>query len=191
MIARNTQFSSIILAGGQGRRFNGLDKGLVQWQGKPLIAHVIASVAPQVEDIVISCNRNGQQYQSFGYQTCSDRIDGFQGPLAGIDTALALVKHDWVWVCPCDAALLPNNIVSYLYHAIDPTQTDLAYPQSDSRDHYLPMLMKSSLANSISTYLKTGQRSIKGWFRGINTVAVPINAEEMIISNFNSPEDLI
>ena len=50
--------SCIILAGGKDKRVSGLDKGLVSYKNRPLIEHVIHTVQNQVDDIIISANRN-------------------------------------------------------------------------------------------------------------------------------------
>ena len=49
--------SAIILSGGRATRMNGVDKGLVTLQNKPLIAHVITRLEPQVDEILINANR--------------------------------------------------------------------------------------------------------------------------------------
>lgn len=54
----NHSLSGVILAGGRGRRPGVRDKGLIMLQGHPLIEHVIAALAPQVDGIVINANRN-------------------------------------------------------------------------------------------------------------------------------------
>ncbi|MEY3746547.1 MAG: hypothetical protein RL194_6, partial [Pseudomonadota bacterium] len=46
--------SGIILAGGLARRMNGVDKGLVEFSGKPMVAHVLARLQPQVDEILIN-----------------------------------------------------------------------------------------------------------------------------------------
>lgn len=53
---------ALILAGGQGSRMGGVDKGLVQWHNKALIDHVIEKIRPQVSHIAISANRNLESY---------------------------------------------------------------------------------------------------------------------------------
>ena len=75
--------TAVILAGGRGRRMGGSDKGLVELEGRPLIAHILNVIAPQVGTVLINANRNAKQYEAFGYPVVSDTLDGFQGPLAG------------------------------------------------------------------------------------------------------------
>ena len=64
--------SCIILAGGQGKRAGGRDKGLVLYHNKPLIKYVIDVIKPQVDDIVISANRNINSYHQFAKQVKHD-----------------------------------------------------------------------------------------------------------------------
>ncbi len=46
--------AGIVLAGGLGRRMGGVDKGLVNFLGKPLIIHVVDRLTPQVQEILIT-----------------------------------------------------------------------------------------------------------------------------------------
>ena len=50
--------TGIVLAGGQGRRMGGVDKGLVELDGRPMVAHVLGRLAPQVADLLINANQN-------------------------------------------------------------------------------------------------------------------------------------
>lgn len=155
--------SAVILAGGQSRRFDYDDKGLLEWQGTALIQHVISRLAPQTDQMLINCNQHIARYQDFGYPVYSDTPGGFQGPLAGIYAALPLVQHDYLMICPCDTPLLPENLVEQLLTALIDQSTDIAYPECQGRPHYLPVLLKTRLLPSISQYLATGDRSMKGW----------------------------
>ena len=62
------KYSCIVLAGGEGKRVNGRDKGLIDYKNKPLIQHVLDTVAPQVDEIILSANRNVDAYKSYGYK---------------------------------------------------------------------------------------------------------------------------
>ncbi|MEZ0273190.1 MAG: NTP transferase domain-containing protein, partial [Methylophilaceae bacterium] len=74
--------TGIILAGGMGRRMGGVDKGLVPFQGKPLVTHVLERLRPQVDEILVNANREIDTYAKFGYPVVPDAIGGFAGPLA-------------------------------------------------------------------------------------------------------------
>ena len=76
--------SCIILAGGEGKRVGGLDKGLVSYKNRPLIEHVIDNVHSQVDDIIISANRNIKKYNQYAAKVLNDSASDYRGPLAGI-----------------------------------------------------------------------------------------------------------
>ena len=87
MIARS-DVTGIVLAGGLGRRMGGVDKGLVELDGKPMVAHAIARLAPQVGAIVVNANRNVERYAALGHPVVPDDVGGFAGPLAGLHAGI-------------------------------------------------------------------------------------------------------
>ena len=97
MTIDSKNITAVILAGGKGRRLEGQDKGLVVYQDKPLIQHVIERIQPQVANIVINANRNQEEYKRFGFPVISDEMSDFQGPLAGFSTAMKSVKTDFIY----------------------------------------------------------------------------------------------
>ena len=72
-----TSISCIILAGGEGKRFDRQDKGLIELDKKPLIEHIIDRVRPQLDDIVISANRNENTYKKYAKKVIGDKIKTF------------------------------------------------------------------------------------------------------------------
>ncbi len=75
--------TGLVLAGGRGTRMGGVDKGLQPFQGRPMVAHVIERLAPQVNELLVNANRNAEAYAGFGHRVIADEIAGFAGPLAG------------------------------------------------------------------------------------------------------------
>ena len=99
-MATQQNIDAIILAGGQGLRMGGHDKGLKTWQSRPLIEHVIERIAPQVDNLHISANRNLPAYQKLGYPVHTDTKPDFLGPLAGIAACAPYCESDWVLIAP-------------------------------------------------------------------------------------------
>ena len=87
------RIDAVILAGGMARRMGGEDKGLVDLLGRPMIAHVIDRVKPQVNQILINANRNQTRYAEFGFPVIADLEQGYPGPLAGMISAGILLDH--------------------------------------------------------------------------------------------------
>src|SRR6266850_1995655 len=88
--------SGILLAGGQGRRMGGVDKGLQLLRGKPMAQWALERLAPQVDEVLINCNQNLESYARFGYRLVPDEITGFAGPLAGLHAGLKAASHPLV-----------------------------------------------------------------------------------------------
>jgi len=78
-----TGVTGIVLAGGQGRRMGSVDKGLQLLHGRPMVAQVLARLAPQVSEIVINANQNLDVYAGFGYRVV---IDMYPAEQAKFDT---------------------------------------------------------------------------------------------------------
>src|SRR5690242_16536522 len=80
----------VILAGGEGRRVGGRDKGLLSLRGKPVVESVLAILRRQCDDVLVIANRNQDQYSRHA-RVIADETSGHAGPLGGIAAALALV----------------------------------------------------------------------------------------------------
>ncbi len=182
--------SAIILSGGQGSRFDFQDKGLLSWHDKPLISHVINIVRPQVDQIIISCNRNNDHYHSLGYQTVSDQLDNFQGPLAGVSAAKNLVTSPYCLICPCDTPKLPGDVAQQLLDTLISEQADVAYPVCNERHHYLPSLICTETLATVNNYLLSGHRSIRGWYKELRHCQVDFSNQSDAFINVNSQQYL-
>ena len=108
-----SEISSVILAGGQGLRMDGVDKGLIEFRGLPLVAHVASVIESKVDKIYISANRSFDSYASYG-EVIADDLLGFQGPLAGISKALKVCSTKYLLVLPCDSPLIDAELIDDL-----------------------------------------------------------------------------
>jgi molybdopterin-guanine dinucleotide biosynthesis protein A len=181
--------SAIILAGGAGRRMGGQDKGLLLLNGRTLVMHVIQRIAAQVDEILISANRNLSDYQAFGYPVLRDASADFQGPLAGLLSGLRAARHEWVLSVPCDTPRLPENLVAELLAALLAERADIAVAQAGDRVHYAVMLCRRELAADLQASLGAGMRSVHAWQAQHHTLTVPFN-DAMAFANLNQPDDL-
>ncbi|MDE1981190.1 MAG: molybdenum cofactor guanylyltransferase [Betaproteobacteria bacterium] len=181
-----------ILAGGAGLRMGGQDKGLLTWQGRPLIESVIARFLPQVDTLVLSANRHLQQYQAYGYPVLADTEEGYAGPLAGIEQALrqAHGAHELVAIVPCDAPLLPLDLVARLHSSLAAADVDIAYAVTAGGDQPVFSLIKTSLLGSLSEYLRSGERKVQRWYGRCPCIAVPFDDQPTAFTNINTPDML-
>ncbi len=181
-----------ILAGGASTRMGGQDKGLLPWHGHPLIEAVLARFEPQVDTLIISANRHLEQYGHYGHTVLSDAEQGYAGPLAGIERALshAHAAHELLAVVPCDAPLLPRDLVARLQAALRVEDADIAYAVTVGGDQPVFSLIKTALLPSLSEYLREGERKVQRWYARCPTVTVPFDDDPQAFTNINTPEML-
>ena len=182
--------SAIILSGGRATRMNGVDKGLVLLQQKPLIAHVIARLQPHVDEIFINANREIAQYKAFGLPILQDENADFIGPLAGFSLGLQHAKHEYVLTVPCDSPLLPLDLVERLLNGMAASRMDIAVASSDKNTHPVFCLMKKSVLPSLQAYIKSGERKVSAWQKSQQYIEVDFSDCSEAFTNLNTFEDL-
>ncbi|REC96388.1 molybdenum cofactor guanylyltransferase MobA [Kushneria indalinina] len=156
--------TGVVLAGGLGRRMGGVDKGLVEAAGRPLVSHVLATIAPQVSQVMINANRHHEEYASLGYPVISDVVTGSAGPLAGFHAALRAASTPLVLMVPCDTPALPATLVEALWTTLTDREVDIAYASDHERAHPAVVLMKRELADDLEQWLVSGGRKIDQWY---------------------------
>lgn len=178
--------SCIILAGGKGQRMAGSDKGLRRYRDRRLIEHVIARVSPQVDDIIISANRNLEKYHSLGFTVVQDNTDICNGPLAGIQSAMPHCRNPWVLVIPCDMPALPGDLVTTLQQHIG--ESSLIAVRCNDKIQ-LVFLMHKRLLDSINNFLDGRQHTVMRWVDTVEPNFVDIDHEDFW-HNINTFEQL-
>ena len=184
------KISAIILSGGRATRMNSVDKGLIQLQQKPLIAHVIARLKPQVDEILINANREIMQYEAFGLPVLQDENMVFLGPLAGFSLGLQHGKHDYVLTVPCDSPLLPLDLAQRLMAALLEHLADIVVASSDSNAHPVFCLMRKTVLPSLMDYLAKDNRKVSTWQKSLRYVEVDFQKSADAFVNLNTFEDL-
>ena len=180
----------LILSGGRATRMNGVDKGLVSLQQKPLIAHVIARLQPHVDEIFINANREIAAYEAFGLPVLQDENTEFIGPLAGFLLGLKHAKHEYVLTVPCDSPLLPLDLVERLYNGMAASRMDIAVASSAGNTHPVFCLMKKSVLPSLQAYIESGERKVSAWQKSQKYIEVDFNDCDEAFTNLNTFEDL-
>ncbi len=185
-----TDITGVILAGGRGRRMGGVDKGLQDLQGKPMVQWVLERLAPQVDSVLINANQNLPRYAGFDCPVLPDRIPDFAGPLAGLHAALAQAATPLVASVPCDSPFLPADLVQRLQAALVADQAELAVARAGGRVHRAFCLARRELLPKLDAYLAAGERKVGLWHDSLNVVEVDFDDEADAFDNINTPEQL-
>jgi len=180
--------TGIVLAGGQGRRMGGVDKGLQLLHGRPMVEHVVGRLAPQVGEILINANQNLEAYGRFGHPVVPDAIGGFAGPLAGLHAGLGAAKHELVLTVPCDSPFLPLDLFVRLQQRLG--GNDLAVAKTGDQAHPVFSLVRVSVLDHLSGFLSAGGRKIDAWYSTLKIIEVPFDDEADAFRNINTREEL-
>lgn len=182
--------TGLVLAGGQGRRMGTVDKGLVPLAGKPMVAHVLERLWPQVDDILINANQHASEYAAFGHRVIADAIGGFAGPLAGLHVGLAHAAHPLVATVPCDSPFLPADLVSRLASAMEAHDAELAVARTFDQPHPVFALVRRAVLPHLARFLEGGGRKIDAWYATLRIVEVAFDDEADAFRNINTADEL-
>lgn len=182
--------TGLVLAGGLGRRMGGVDKGLVELDGKPMVAHVLARLAPQVDSVLINANQNIDRYATFGPPVVPDRIEGFAGPLAGLHAGLSAASTPLLVTVPCDSPFLPLDLVERLRAALDAAHAQLAVARTGDQAQPVFSMVRREVLDDLAQFLADGGRKIDAWYARLKVVEVAFDDEADAFANINTREEL-
>lgn len=187
------QITGLILAGGRGTRMGSVDKGLQTFRGAPMALHVMMRLQPQVGDLAINANQNLGPYEAFGVPVWPDDLQGFAGPLAGLQTGLTRCDTEFLVSAPCDSPFLPLDLVQRLGTGLLEQDAELAVAvtgEGESRQpHPVFCMARISLLPHLSDYLRDGGRKIDAWYASLR-VAEVLFPDENAFRNINTLDDL-
>ena len=182
------EITAVILAGGQALRMNGEDKGLIVFRELPLITHVVNVTKPKVSQILISANRNFEEYANFG-KVISDDLEGYQGPLAGISKALKVCSTPYLLVLPCDSPLIDEALIDSLIEKMEISKVDICVAHDGSIMHATFALMQTKLEKSLEVFLEEGGRKMALCYRQHSLERIDVSSHLEVLTNINRPED--
>jgi molybdopterin-guanine dinucleotide biosynthesis protein A len=189
-MTRRAAVTGVVLAGGQGRRMGGVDKGLVELDGKPMIAHVLDRFRPQVAELLINANQNTERYGAFGYPVVADAVGGFAGPLAGLHAAMARATHSLVATVPCDSPFLPSDLVQRLMEGLATNDAELAVARTFDQPHPVFCIVRATVLPHLTAFLEEGGRKIDAWYATLKVIEVHFDDEADAFRNINTREEL-
>jgi molybdopterin-guanine dinucleotide biosynthesis protein A len=199
----------LILAGGQGSRMQGVDKGLQKLNDKPLVLHAVARLAPQVRHIAINANRNLLDYACFGFSVVNDDVHLKSGPLSGILAGLQqatkmATRFDFLAVAPCDVPFAPSDWVPKLGQALlistsNATKSKENESATSEREINVAFIKGQpvfcllhctpKLTLELADFLQQGGRRMQDWLQMQNAIPVPV--APMAMQHVNGGDRLV
>jgi molybdopterin-guanine dinucleotide biosynthesis protein A len=197
--------SFIVLCGGMSRRM-GRDKGSMKIHGKPMIIHVIETITPLADEIVLVLRDENQveSYKNFFKKFKSSENTDIkvltdilkdQGPLAGILTGLINISSDKAMVIPCDSPFVSEQFINRIYETSEKLDYDAFVPKwSEGRLEPLHSIYKKNVHPTIQKLLHDDVRDVKTLLTKLNVKY--IDAESLDVSgmsfyNMNQMKDVL
>ena len=175
-MSASPRISALLLAGGQGRRVGGADKGLLAYRGAPVSAHLSALLRSVADELLISCNRNADQYRQWADQLVTDSSTDYPGPLAGILSGLVL---------PCDMPLIDQPLLERLISQADPDRP--VFFRTGEQPQPLPCLIPRGLLPALEYAWLQGERSPLRCLRTMDAICLDLAADEPRLTSANTP----
>ena len=177
----SSDITGLVLAGGRGSRRGGVDKGLQNFNGVPMVLSALLRLQPQVGELMVNANRNLSAYEAFGAPVWPDVLADYAGPLAGFLTGLERCETKWLVTAPCDTPLFPTDLVARLVQAADQDDAEIAMAAAREQDGQLraqPVfcLLRVELLESLVRFTHGGGRKIDAWTAQHRTAVVAFDA---------------
>jgi len=192
------RIGGVILAGGRATRMGGGDKALKTVAGRPLLAHVIDRLAPQVEALALNANGDPARFAGFALPVLPDTVPGFAGPLAGVLAGMrwgAGQGFSHIASAAGDTPFFPRDLVACLADALSPeariAMAATKEPPRGLSEHPTFGLWPVALADDLEEALtRGGLRKVIVWASRHGLARVVFDEGAYPFFNVNSPDDL-
>ncbi len=187
----------VLLAGGRAQRMGGGDKGLLELGGRPLLAHVIDRLRPQVDRLVLNANGDPARFAGFGLPVIADSVPDFAGPLAGVLAglewaAMTLPEAHYIVTAPADGPFLPRDLVHHLATVLIAEDAELAVAASAGQQYPVvglwPVRLREELRQALTV---EGVHKVDAWTARYRQVIATFATDPIDpFFNANTPEQL-
>lgn len=188
----------VVLAGGLSRRMGGVDKAFAALGGRPMLAHVVDRLAPQVNRLAINANFDPARLSAFGRPVLPDTFPGHAGPLAGLLAGLEWAEAEGATAlvtAACDTPFFPETLVAHLRataaRADRPTAVAVTEdPERGRAPHPTFALWPVGLERDLRAALDGGMRRVVDFAARVGAAEALFDAADAPFFNVNTPADL-
>lgn len=175
-----------ILCGGKSSRMQS-EKGLVLFQEKPFIEHIIKAILPITENIkLITATK---EYDYLPYEKIPDIVLD-KGPLGGIFTALTHSETQFNLILSCDIPLISTGLLSELISKHN-EEAEITIFASESRMHPLIGIYSKKVLPVIKSAIDNNDLKMMNLIASVPHQIIKIEeSENFHLTNINSADEL-
>ena len=180
--------SAYILCGGKSLRM-GEDKGLVLWQGKPMIEWIIEAIKPITQKIHLVTKN--QAYGRFDLPLLEDLYPD-KGPVGGIFTSLLNTDTLWNLILSCDVPNISSGTLLELIEETIESQAPIGILSDGQFDYPLIGLYSKGSVDEFEKSLLEGKLKLCPLVNSLIPKKLLISSQRRSeLANVNTKEDLI
>lgn len=184
------EITGVVLAGGRGSRMNGKDKGLVIFRGKPMVNYALEALKSVTGQILISANRNIDIYAAYGYPVIKDQSGNFDGPLAGLHSALSYANTSYVMTIPCDSPFVNHMVLTRMLDAMNIGSSSISTIHDGNRLQSAFIIVHRQLIVDLDKYLSDGGRKVETWLKRHHLALADMSDFPELFVNINTTGEL-
>jgi molybdopterin-guanine dinucleotide biosynthesis protein A len=178
--------TAFILCGGKSSRMKS-EKGLVLFQEKPFIEHIIKAILPITKNIQLVTNT--KEYDYLPYHKSADIVKD-KGPLGGIYTALTNSETEFNLILSCDIPLISSELLAELI-AKHNQEAQITVFATESRIHPLIGIYSKKLLPIIKEAIDKNELKMMDFISKVPHQIIKIEeSENFPLTNINSADEL-
>ncbi|OJU96488.1 MAG: molybdenum cofactor guanylyltransferase [Acinetobacter sp. 38-8] len=183
----------VILAGGQARRMNGMNKLLQQFDDQIQLSKICQKFKSEVQSIWVNSHRDSSIYKQIepNVYCYSDDQTGFLGPLMGMKSAWSYLQSDYALFIPCDVTYIPNQVLIKLHRALlKNPQALVAYVAINGDALYPFCLLKKESLPILQQQINTNKLSLRDCFKQLHAQSASFKKQSLFCHSINSLDEL-
>jgi molybdopterin-guanine dinucleotide biosynthesis protein A len=185
--------SAAVLAGGSGKRLNGIVKSKIVIEGKTIISRIIETFGDTFDEIMIVTNMPGEFSEFSDCKIIGDQYLN-KGPLGGIHSALKNSSNESLFIVAGDMPFLRKEIITKQIDCFNNLDCDILIPEIDNFIEPLHGIYRKSVSLKLEEFLETGKNcAIHEFFKIVNVKYLDFGGSEeskKAFTNINSPSDI-
>ncbi|MEB3752796.1 molybdenum cofactor guanylyltransferase [Acinetobacter sp. MD2(2019)] len=176
----------LVLAGGQGLRMGGQNKGLIPFRNGDLIDPMLALLKAECAYVAVSANQDIQRYQQKQVDVWFDVAPWKNcGPLGGVYSSCLQfpAEVDLIQVLPCDSPFISKQVLQTLFNALTSKHLNAVYAKTSTQIYPVIFLFKRDLLPHLNHFLSTEKKhSIRRWLSQVHAEAVLFEDESYFVN---------